>query len=554
MQRSKILSVLLLSCPALALAENAQIQSTYSGTWRVIAANRASVPMNGLQNVERDIRHVWLADNGSGRFTFAAENSADYGLWAGNLATGASSQRFFQFGVTGATGPGRSGGEAGHVFHERYDSQYYVDAGPDGQRVFLARAGAPGTSSAQTSNGAWRWDGSRNIEVSRNGDSGVLGPGLGASWSISSVMRLQAGRNGQVLIDASLARAGGGGASALIKHVPGQGNTTCVLSGSTDPNYSPNVGNLVFGEWFLSQDLRTLDADGRYYTYFDNDSGVRDGFWEICNGPPRAIAVNNEPGPRGPGLTADSRFSFMMAPPMPGPAGAIYFGATAAVPSGPSTLMLDGIFLHEGGSNRPIVLQGDSGAYSPNWQGTTFGPMRFNTIAVNGRNIAFNAVATNGSTNYEGLWRITKGGTAQPVAIIGDTGVWSPGNGATWVQLMERIIYGNGDIVLRAKTSDNVYALWLFEPGQPPRRILAEGQTFALQTTGGLVNPVINDISMPSNNTSSTPRFGPGTSAGLDGWTNRDGQMLARLSLEGYGYVWAVTRPSEHIFRDDFQR
>lgn len=98
--------------------------------------------------------------DGGSRWGFWTSQAPDDGWWT--RQPNGTLQRFMALGVTGTTGPGRVGVESGHTFAQRFDDAY--DGGIDGKRAFLARAGA---ANAYT-DGAWLWDGVRNIEIARS--------------------------------------------------------------------------------------------------------------------------------------------------------------------------------------------------------------------------------------------------------------------------------------------------------------------------------------------------------------------------------------------------
>jgi len=228
---------------ALAALAAASIQATgaiaQTVPWRVVAAESSGVVVAGLPAAGRYIYDVSVGDVGSGLVGLRVSSpDSSAGYWARQQGT---FKRYTQVGVTGAYGPGRSGAEATHVFSSVTSGG--SGAGADGQRAFLARAGAPGAPEGATW-GLWRWNTAQNVEVARVLTDGALGPGLGAGWVFPNASDFTSGRmmnGGRVLLDADVTSPTGASSHLIAKHVPGQGNQPCMRAGATDPLLAPGL-------------------------------------------------------------------------------------------------------------------------------------------------------------------------------------------------------------------------------------------------------------------------------------------------------------------------
>ncbi|HEY0178530.1 MAG TPA: hypothetical protein VGC30_02730, partial [Dokdonella sp.] len=315
---------------AIALAPCAQAQTVY---WQVVAAESSQIATPNLpQGVSRDFTDVRLGDVGAGLVGFRVSSpSASRGYWA-RSAQGVL-QPYVQLDVAGALGPGRSGAESGDVFHD-YESGW-GSAGADGMRYFVGQAGAPGASSSGLSYGLWQWDGTRNVELARTLTDGPLGPNLGAGWVFPNSSSFVQGHlptsAGTELFSARTTSPSGASGTATFKNVRGQGNQACLIVGSTDPQYSPGLGSGTFqsSPWAVA-----TTPDGRYVGRFATSNG-REGLWEICDGSPRPLVVDEETGARGPDIgIATAYFTSFYGNPLPGANGTLYFVASLRADSG----------------------------------------------------------------------------------------------------------------------------------------------------------------------------------------------------------------------------
>jgi hypothetical protein len=538
MVRKSILPGALALSLALPLAAAAQ-----TTTWTVVAAEHASVPLPPLAGSTRSMSALRLGDVGQNRWGFWNTAPADdAGLW---MQTASGLQRYLQLGRTGAAlGPGRTGAEQNHVFIERYDG--YEDAGRDGGRVFLARAGDPASTASQ-SNGVWRRTAGGNVEVARSQDSGVLGPGL-PGWYFhggSGFRSLLATIGGGVMINALLVDTSTAEHDAILRHVPGQGNQPCAVSGVTDAAYAPGfTAGDSFTRWYGSAPV-SVDRQGRIFARLGT-SGSRAGLFELCAGAPRALAADEVTGDLGPGLddAAGTFVDFFNAPVFGAP-GTFHFVATAR-PTGGG--MVNGVYRNDGARNRPIALSAATGALSPHWGDATFSVFDEDTLDAAGEYVVFGASVNASGNAVRGLWRAGTAAGPQPVAIAGTIGDYAPEQGLSWTSFYENTVFPNGDILVNARTSDNAVALWLLPNGGRPRRVLRPGQTVPLQTAAGVVQATIDGYALPGGGGSEAAQY----LGGRDGWAAADGTVLAQVSLANYGKAWIVARPSDYILQDGF--
>ena len=536
---------------ALAALAVASIQATgaiaQTVPWRVVAAESSGVVVAGLPAAGRYIYDVSVGDVGSGLVGLRVSSpDSSAGYWARQQGT---FKRYTQVGVTGAYGPGRSGAEATHVFSSVTSGG--SGAGADGQRAFLARAGAPGAPEGATW-GLWRWNTAQNVEVARVLTDGALGPGLGAGWVFPNASDFTSGRmmnGGRVLLDADVTSPTGASSHLIAKHVPGQGNQPCMRAGATDPLLAPGLsaGDSFGSSWSFSN--LALTPEGRVYGDF-SASGSRAGIWEICAGAPRAIAVNAEAGVRGPDIgIATATYTSEIYPPYPGNDGAIVFFAYFRPTSGDSSRL--GLFRNDGAGNRPLAMNDATGDYGPHWEGSTWRVFNTDSLSVAGEYAAFSGgVTTSDGGDPNGLWRARKGGAPELVALIGLTGSYGPEANRTWRSFGASAVLANGDIVLEAQTDPgDEHALWLLQGGHAPRRILQNGQNVGVPTATGTVQAALTSFDLPNG--------GALTSRGGDGWIGLDGTILIAAGINGYsGTSWLMAQPSnpiDRIFRNGFE-
>lgn len=523
-----------------ALAGAAHAQTV---NWTVVGGQNAVVPMAPMQAAgDRAIESAGWTDGGS-RWGFWTSQAPDAGWWT--RQPNGMLQRFMALGVTGTTGPGRVGAESGHTFAQRFDDAY--DGGIDGKRAFLARAG---TANAYT-DGVWLWDGVRNIEIARStANAGTLGPGAGADWSFAAGDRyslLRVGVNGEVMIDSHVRHIGGATSDVVTKYAPGAGNRACAMARSTDPLLGPNLtAGDTFSYWNGAAS-RSVDASGRMFGWFATE-GFRSGLWELCNGVPRALAVDGETGARGPGIAPapDAKFGVFNTGAVLGAPGLASFAATVYLTpqAGAPT---NGIFRNNGATNRPLALAGDTGDFSPRWNGATFSSFVWESLDAAGRYVTFSAFVNTASGSRVGLWRAGSGAGPQPVAILGDTGAYSPGGGLTWTDLYERTIFAGGDIALIARTSDGQVALWLLSEGRAPERLLATGQAIGVPTASGTAQAAIATIA------TSGGAIAARSGSGNDTWAGADGSVLLRVTTTpSYDTLWIAAKARDRIFQDGF--
>jgi hypothetical protein len=524
---------------ALALTAPAQAQN-----WRVVAGESGSVVASNLPaGVNRSILDYILGDAGAGQFGFRVSSpTASAGYWA---ARNGVLSRYTELGVNSTLGPGRSGTESTHVFIDMQDG--WGDAAVDGQRIFGARASDP-ASTTNATYGLWRWDLTRNIEVARVLSDGIYGPGLGSGWvfpnASGSFVNARMMTNGQVLIDASVNSPTGASSRLVAKHVPGQGNRPCLRSGSTDAALAPGLtaGDAFETGWTLGNSL-SVTAQGRAYGRF-SASGSRGGLWEICNGAPRAVAVNDEVGTRGPNIAiATATFVNSFYAPFAGNGNQFYFFSYFRPASGDSSRL--GLFWHNGSINRGIALNESSGFYGPNWQGSTWRIFDTDSLSTAGQYLSFTGGVTTGDGgNPDGLWRLRAGQRPELVALIGLIGQYGPEPSRTWRSFGATAVLDTGSIIAEAYTDPgNEYALWLLEPGAAPRRILRAGDNVSVSTTTGTVQAAVSSFDLDNG--------GAQFSRGADSWIGADGTLMVVASLNGYGEVLLSSRPTDRIFRAD---
>ncbi|HVH35467.1 MAG TPA: hypothetical protein VM847_15280 [Tahibacter sp.] len=511
-------------------------------TWRVAAGEDPRITTPGVPAGTS----LWLADIlygdvGRGQIGFRVVTPDSLaGYWA---SVGSTFARYAQLGATGNTGPGRGGAEAGNVFLNIYTGG--SGAAPDGQRVFLGRAG-DAASPATASYGLWRWDGVRNVEVARTLVGDPLGPGLGAGWTFpnsSSFTDARAyGSAGYVLLDADVSSPTGASGHALIRHAGGT-NQPCLRTGATEAALAPGLsaGDSFQNSWSMAGNL-SVSSSGRVYGSFEA-SGSRSGIWEVCAGAPRAVAVNNETGARGPAIgLATATFASGFQPPYPALPGQFYFFTYYRRTAGATTQY--GLFQHDGTANRPIAYQDDVGYYGPNWIDATWRTFNEDSLSAGGEYSGFSAsMTTTDGGNPTGFWRVRAGQRPQLVALIGIPGQYGPEPNRTWRAFGASAVLSNGDVVLEARTDPgDITGLWLLEAGRAPRKMLEVGQAITVPTTTGTQSTTVTSFDLPGS--------GSDHGRGRDRWMGADGTLLVTATVANYGTVLLTTQASDRIFRN----
>ncbi|UXI70512.1 hypothetical protein [Tahibacter amnicola] len=529
---------------ALTAAMMSPLASAQAIQWRVVAGEDGRVVANHLPaGTSRLFGDVLVGDAGGdllGMRVSTPESAAGY--WARHQGNWT---RYTQANVTGALGPGRTGAEAGHVFLTVPTGG--SGASPDGQRYFLARAGEPGNT-ASASYGQWRWDTSRNIEIARTLTDGILGPGLGANWVFPNSTSFASSigmRNGQALLDGNVTSPTGASSHLIARHVPGEGNKPCLRSGATDALLAPGlVAGDSFNSSWLSSDLSVSSA-GRVYGRF-SATGSRAGIWEVCNGAPRAIAVDDETGARGPAIgVATAMFSSDIRTPHPGRGNTFSFFAYYRLAEGATSRF--GLFWHDGVSNRPLAINDEAGTYGPHWENATWRTFDDASLSTAGDFAAFSAgVTTSDGGNPNGLWRVRTGGSPELVALIGLTGSYGPEPGRTWQSFGATAVLPTGEIIVEAVTDpSDQYGIWVLAPGQAPRRIFDLSVPIAVPTATGTVEAAVTSANLPNG--------GATFNRGIDTWIGADGTITFSPTVSTFGRVVLTGKASDRIFLGTFE-
>lgn len=528
---------------AVAIAMAVPFAHAQTVPWRAVIGTNSSVVVPGLPSTPRSYGDILLSDAGAGRVGVRMTSSGMLGYWA--YRQGAWAQ-YMKEGVTGALGPGRSGGESAHVFLD-YNAGFGA-AGFDGQRVFVAKAGAP-NDTVNATWGVWRWDQQKNVEIVRVLTDGALGPGMGANWAYASNVSFgaRAMNGGRVLVNADVTSPTGQVNRLLMQSTPGQANQPCMLRNETSRDLAPN---LIAGDYFdTSWDFNSLAVTpgNRVYGAFSASSG--DGVWEVCNGAPRARAATSRTDALGPNIgVATATFSGSFTTPRPGNEGNVYFFANFRPTSGDSSRA--GLFWNDGATNRPLAMNDTSGNYGPHWADATWSSFDTNSLMSAGPWSAFTAtVRTSDGGTPSGLWRVRAGGTPELVALFDLIGTYGPEPGRSWSSFYARAILPNGDIIVSAYTnSNNEYALWLLKRGAAPQRILAAGWSVLIPTASGVVADTVSSFSFDDS--------GPALyGGGSDSWIGADGSVLVQVNAATYGSVRVMVIPANYvdlIYKDGF--
>lgn len=515
--------------------------------WRVVIGSSSAITGPGLPTGSRSFTDFAVGDVGQGHYgvRMTAPDTAK-GYWA--LRQGIWTQ-YLKAGVAGAAqGPARTGAEADHVFQDYVIDQGY--AGADGQRAWVARAGAPGDT-ANATWGIWRWDTTRNVEVARALTDGALGPGLGDGWvfqNSSGFATPRAMKGGQVLISANTTSPTGLSRRYLGKSVPGQGVVPCALRSSTDPDLAPGIvaGDSFNTNWTMTN--LSVTPDNRVYLVATTNQS-RDGIWEVCDGAPKARVIDNEAGARGPDIGVSTATFLGFDPVLPGNGDQFYFFASYRRSASDSSH--SGLFWHDGTTNRPLAMNDDAGVYGPGWQDATWDYFNTGSLTSAGEWTAFQSsirVPADGATP-SGLWRVKAGGSPELVALLGIAGAYGPEANRTWDAFYGNAVLANGDIVIQARTQPgSEIALWLLKKGAAPQRILKVGQNVAVPTSTGVQMAAVSSYTIPSG--------AAAYSRGSDSWISADSTMAIEAFVTGYSNRVLITatpdNPIDGIFGDGF--
>lgn len=503
-------------------------------TWRVLAGDHPQIVTPGLPTgAWRSFNSATIGNVGQQQFHLRpATPTALQGHWGWSVT---EFVRFAATGSAGVDGPGRTGAEAGHVFKSL--SAGGGGAGPDGQRLFFAQAGVPGTT-ANDLWGLWRWNGTRNIELARPLTDGPLGPGLGAGWNYPNngfASSLSLPGSG-ALMHAEVRNANNAARRLVARH-NGQAAQPCLLSSATEAHLAPG---LTPGDSFASF-LSGLDrfSVSRYGVVHARlpASGSRSGYWTLCNGAPRAFAANNETGRLGPDIgQAGAVFANFpgTSPHASGSDGVMFWADWRVPPASART----GLFRNDGrGNNRPVLMNDAAGFHGPNWQGAVWNVFNTGSLSVADEYAAFtSSVTTTDNTTVSGLWRVRAGDRPEPLALIGISGYpFEPEPGRLWVRFSAVAALANGDVVVEADTNPgNITDLWLFPVDGDPRRILTSGGSVVMPTTSGNVETTFGSITVPTG--------GSRHASGEDGWVGDDGTLVVRVSTGNHGALRLTTQ------------
>ncbi len=490
------------------------------------------------------------------------------GLWrefAGNL------QPYAETGITGAVGPGRTGGESLHVF--RLLGAF--DSNDKDQRIFAARAGDPVQSIDDASYGIWTVGNTGNVEIARTGTDGALGPGIGSQWFFSTdfdfvdsvnFAHLHALPAGGVLLDSSVSPPPGQPYSkreALVRHTPGIGNVACAVARSTDPLLAPGV---MINDYFEGLGRAGTSKRGEVFAiaYAVTQTPTittRRGIWQFCEGAPQVQVLSADTGNLGPGISGSASAVFDTFEPIIAPtgAGAFYFSAVGSNPS------FKGIFHHANGHNTPVLLNGVQGALGPGIAGFAFSQViDFHPMSAGRFGLVFARIqAVGGGNDRFGLWRLRPDAPPEPLLLQGDNGAYGgPVPERRWDTVVASNVFENGVVVFVASTwtppsATRRLSLWRMRPGELPEEILKTGDTVRFPTSAGVELRAVRGISSINLGTGSA---GLQNHAGDDSWVSASGSVFVEAELDGMeGLIYPtrylraqVTNPTV-MFEDSFE-
>lgn len=514
-------------CLALVSPVQAQL-----ATWRVVSGTESTVVLPGLPAGTRLMYDEAVTNTGQPRFGMRLGSPTPaVGYWAN---TAGIWQQYAAENVADVRGPGRAGAEAKHQFLSLANS--WGMAAADGQRLFAARASDP----AQTlfaSYGLWRFDGARNVEFARASTDGVLGPGLGINWTFPNNSNFPEGRmlaGGQAIFQNDVTSPGGATTRMIAKHVPGLGNVPCMRVNATEAALAPGV---TTGDSFLNfSSFATrlmVSPSGRAIARFTTSASI-EALFELCNGAPRALAVTQETGNRGPQVGQPNAVftAFSTVPTLHGVDRDFFYIATWRVAPNPNR---ESLFRHINGQNIGIAYNESSGFNGPNLQGvglqgSTWNDFSDSDLTTTSDYSAFVAsVNTPESTTLSGVWRVRAGQRPEPLALLNLTsGSYIPEAGRSWRSFDSLAVFANGDVLLNASTNpNNVRDLWLLRSGQPPQRVLSNGTQVTVPTSQGNVQSTVSTISIPDG--------GATHGYGQNSWVTPDGVLLVRVSSSPSG-------------------
>lgn len=512
-------------------------------SWRAVIGVNPGVAVPGLPGTARSYSDVILGDAGTGHVGVRMTMSGVSGYWAFRQGTWA---QYLKNGVTGALGPGRTGGESTHVFLD-YKTGYGA-AGFDGQRVFVAKAGDPNNIVSATW-GVWRWDQQKNVEIVRALTDGALGPGMGSDWTYAQnvsfgVLPMNGGR---VLVNADVTSPTGLVNRLLVQALPGQVNQPCMMRNAITRDLAPNLstGDMFNTAWDVGS--LAVTPGNRIYGAFSASSGS--GIWEVCGGAPRPLAASGRTGTLGPDIgIPTATFSGNFGAPRPGVENHVNFFASYRPAAGESSRTA--LFWNDGAGSRPLAMNDAAGAFGPHWLDATWSSFDTDSLTSAGEWSAFIAtVRTGDGGTPDGLWRVKAGEAPELVALFGLAGAYGPEPGSTWSSMRAHAVLSNGDILAFARTNQNSeYALWLLKRGAAPRRILAAGQSVLIPTASGVVVDTVASFDIDDS--------GPALyGGGSDSWIGADGSVLVQINTATHGNVRATAIPSnpvDLIFRNGF--
>lgn len=514
----------------IALAIAASHADAQPVTWQVVAGEDGRVVTAGLPTgTNRGIGNAMIGNVGAQQHYLRLSTPSalvGYWSWQGNEFV-----RFAATATSGAEGPGRTGAESDHVF-KSLPTRANGGAGPDGQRMFFAQAGQPG-STANDLWGMWRWNQTRNVEVARPLTDGPLGPGLGTGWIYPNVSNFAWGlamSGSATLMHAEVRNINNASRRMVTRH-NGQVSQPCLLSGSTETHLAPGLtpGD-SFATFSEGLDRFSLNRYGVVHGRL-SASGSRSGYWTLCNGAPRVIAANNETGRLGPNIGVEGAVfsSFSSASPHASGSEAVMFWADWRVAPASSRL---GLFRADGQGNQPVALNDTDGYYGPNWQGSVWRTFYTDTLSVDGEYAVFRAeVTTTDNTAVTGLWRVRAGDRPQLLALAGIPGEpYEPEAGRVWRSFAATAVFANGDVVVQADSNPgSITDWWLLRPGAVPRRILSVGDTLVIPTSTGNVSTTVSSLTTYSG--------GSRHASGEDDWAGEDGSLFLRVNVPTYGQV-----------------
>lgn len=520
--------------------------SATAPSWQVVltpSSNSITVPGTPAPgSYEIALPGPVISDSNIGNlnFVFRLANS-DYNLWR---ELSGSLQPYAQIGVSGSTGPGRTGAESGHVFRRLTNaSTTYVfsDTNQQDACVFTGYAGDPAATLDNSPIGAWISNAAGNTEFARFDTDGALGPALGAGWSFQSLGgpnnfgTLHALPNGAVLAQAGVRSPTPPNLPyvALVRHQPGVGNVACSVTQSTNPAWAPGVlGN----DYFEAIRYASSSPRGEIYAAGNiarmTPIAVRNGIWQFCAGAPQVKVISQNTGALGPNIPGNANAVFTSVLPniAPSTAGSFYFTGKSenTVPT------FKGIFHHSLGSNQPVLLNGVEGALGPQVAGFVFDTiLEYDPISAGPFAVVRATIRpVSGSTSTTGLWRLRANGSAEPVAIIGNTGEFAPAPGRVWRDLDLFNIFENGDVIIQAATTNppdllDTVSVWRIRPGRAPEEILKKGDLVRTPTAAGIVMRAVRFIDRPGAGSAAIREYG-----GDDSWIGASGQALVKVEIE----------------------